>query len=43
MLGEFAVPDDFDLMGKDEVTRLYRATTLTTCGYRFNRDRANKR
>jgi len=28
MQGEFAVPDDFDQIGRDEVARLYCATTL---------------
>ena len=40
---EFAVPDDFDQIGRDEVARLYCATTLSTCGYCFNRNGANKR
>lgn len=43
MQGEFAVPDDFDRMGKDEIARLFQATSLATCGYRFNRDSANER
>ncbi len=43
MQGEFAIPDDFDQMGKNEIARLFQATFLTTCGYRFNRDSANKR
>jgi len=43
MLGEFAVPVDFDQMGKDEIARLFQATSLTTCGYRFNRNGANRR
>ncbi|MFA5826615.1 MAG: hypothetical protein WC825_11695 [Gallionellaceae bacterium] len=41
--GEFAVPDDFDQMGKNEIAQLFQAVSLTTCGYRFNRDGANKR
>ena len=43
MLGEFAVPDDFDQIGRDEIARLFQAASLTTCDYRFNRDGANKR
>lgn len=43
MQGEFVVPDDFDRMGKDEIVRLFQAASLSTCGYRFSRDSANKR
>lgn len=43
MSGEFAIPDDFDQTGRDEVARLFQAVSLATCGYRFNRDGANKR
>jgi hypothetical protein len=43
MQGEFAVPDDYDRVGKDEIVRLFQAASLATCGYRFNRDSANKR
>jgi hypothetical protein len=43
MPGEFAVSDDFDRMGEDEIARLFQAISLTTYGYRFNRDGANKR
>lgn len=43
MRGEFVVPDDFDRMGKDEIARLFQAASLTTCGYRFSREGANKR
>ena len=43
MQGEFTVPDDFDQMGMDEIARLFQAGAITTCGFRFNRDEANKR
>jgi len=43
MQGEFTVPDDFDQMGKDEIARLFQAATITTYGFRFNREEANKR
>ena len=43
MQGEFTVPDDFAQMGMEEIARLFRAAAITTCGFRFNRDEANKR
>lgn len=43
MPGEIAVPDDFDKMGKDEIADSFKAATISTRGYRFNRDGANKR
>ena len=43
MQGEVAVPDDFDQMGKDQLTDLFEAVTIPTRGYNFNRKEANKR
>jgi len=43
MQGEVAVPDDFDRMGKDQITDLFEAVTIPTRGYHFNRKDANKR
>ena len=43
MQGEFSVPDDFDQMGKDKIGHLFKAATISTRGYRFNRKDANKR
>ena len=43
MPGEIAVPDDFDKMGKDEIADSFKAVTISTRSYRFNRDGANKR
>ncbi len=43
MQGEIDVPDDFDQKGKDKIARSFQAASLSTCGYRFNRDGANKR
>ena len=43
MPGEIAVPDDFDKMGKDEIADSFKAATISTSGYRFNRGGANKR
>ena len=43
MQGEVAVPDDFNLMGKDQITDLFEAVSISTCGHRFNRKEANNR
>lgn len=43
MQGEVAVPDDFNLMGKDQITDLFEAVSISTRGYHFNRKDANKR
>ena len=43
MQGEVAVPDDFDLMGKAQITDLFEAVTIPTCDFHFNRKDANKR
>ena len=43
MQGEIAVPDDFNLMGKDQITDLFEAVSISTRGYDFNRKDANKR
>ena len=43
MAGEIAVPDDFDQMGSKEITHLFKAATISTRGYRFNRNAANER
>jgi hypothetical protein len=43
MSGEIAVPDDFGQMDKDEIAHLFKAATISTRGYRFNREEANKR
>ena len=43
MPDEITVPDDLDKMGKDEIADSFKAATISTRGYRFNRDDANKR
>ena len=43
MQGEVAVPDNFDQMGKDQITDLFEAVTIPTRGFHFNRKEANKR
>ena len=43
MQGEVAVPDNFDQMGKDQITDLFEAVSISTRGYHFNRKDANKR
>ncbi len=43
MQGEIAVPDDFDQMGKNEIIHSFKAATISTLGYRFNRDVENER
>ena len=43
MQGEVAVPDDFNLMGKDQITDLFEAVSISTRGHHFNRKDANKR
>jgi len=43
MQGEVAVPDDFDQMGKDQITDLFEAVSIPTRDFYFNRKDANKR
>lgn len=43
MQGEYSVPDDFDQMGGKEITHSFKAATISTRGYRFNRNAANER
>ena len=43
MQGEIAVLDDFNLLGKDQITDLFEAVSIVTRGYHFNRKDANKR
>ena len=43
MQGEVAVPDDFDQMGKDQITDLFEAVSVPTRDFHFNRNDANKR
>ena len=43
MQGEFAIPDDFDKMGKDQITDLFEAVSISTRCYQFNRKDSNKR
>jgi len=31
--GEIAIPDDFDLLGKDQITDLFEAVSISTRGY----------
>lgn len=43
MQGEFSAPGDFVQMGKNEIAHLFKAATISTRGFRFNRKEANKR
>ena len=43
MQDEFSVPDDFDKMGSREIIHSFKAATISTRGYCFNRDAANER
>lgn len=35
MQGEVAVPDNFDQMGKDQITDLFEAVSISTRGYHY--------
>lgn len=43
MQGEIPIPDDFNLMGKDQIADLFEAVSIATCGHHLNRKDANKR
>jgi hypothetical protein len=43
MQGEIAIPDDFDLLGKDQIADLFEAVSISTRDFHFNRKDANKR